>query len=113
MRRSVKDSTLHGVTIPIGKPVFLMLASANRDPEAWTDADVFDIERNRTEAQNLGLGYGIHSCLGAALARMETAIPLEKLLDFMPRYEVDWDGCTRVQMANVGGWSSVPVRVIR
>ena len=34
---------------------------------------------------------------------METAIALEKLLDFMPRYEVDWDNCRRVQMANVGG----------
>jgi cytochrome P450 len=113
VRRSVKESKRHGVTIPVGKPVFLMLASANRDPDAWTDADVFDIERNRTEAQNLGLGYGIHSCLGAALARMESAVALEKLLDFMPRYEVDWDGCTRVQMANVGGWSTVPVRVIR
>ena len=66
VRRSVKDSTLHGVTIPIGKPVFLMLASASRDPEVWTDADVFDVERNRTEDQNLGLGYGIHSCLGRA-----------------------------------------------
>lgn len=113
VRRSVRESTRHGVTIPVGKPVFLMLASANRDPDAWTDADTFDIERNRTEAQNLGLGYGIHSCLGAALARMESAIALEKLLDFMPRYEVDWDGCTRVQMANVGGWSAVPVRVRR
>lgn len=113
VRRSVKESKRHGVTIPVGKPVFLMLASANRDPDAWTDADTFDIERNRTEAQNLGLGYGIHSCLGAALARMESAIALDKLLDFMPRYEVDWDGCTRVQMANVGGWSTVPVRVLR
>lgn len=113
VRRSVKESKRHGVTIPVGKPVFLMLASANRDPDAWTDADTFDIERNRTEAQNLGLGYGIHSCLGAALARMESAIALEKLLDFMPRYEVDWDGCTRVQMANVGGWSTVPVRILR
>jgi len=45
VRRSVKDSTLHGVTIPIGKPVFPMLASANRDREAWTDADV----RHRAE----------------------------------------------------------------
>jgi hypothetical protein len=43
---------------------------------------------------------------------METAIALEKLLDFMPRYEVDWDGCRRVQMANVGGWVSVPVHII-
>ena len=57
-----------------------------------TDADTFDIDRDRTEAQNLGFGYGIHSCLGAALARMESAIALEQLLDFMPRYEVDCDG---------------------
>lgn len=35
---------------------------------AWTAPDVFDIDRDRTEAQNLGFGYGIHSCLGAALA---------------------------------------------
>ncbi|KUI46638.1 cytochrome [Mycobacterium sp. GA-1199] len=113
VRRSMRDVTLHGVTIPAGKPVFLMLASANRDPEAWTDADTFDIDRNRTEAQNLGLGYGIHSCLGAALARTESAIALEKLLAFMPRYEVDYDRCTRVHMTNVIGWKNVPVRVIR
>lgn len=110
VRRSTRDVTLHGVTIPAGKPVFLMLASANRDPEAWTDADTFDIDRNRTEAQNLGLGYGIHSCLGAALARMESAIALEKLLAFMPRYEVDNDRCKRVHMTNVIGWKNVPVR---
>jgi cytochrome P450 len=40
------------------------------------------------EAQHLGLGYGVHSCLGAALGRMETAVALDHLLDFMPRYEV-------------------------
>ena len=88
----MKDVHLHGVTIPAGKPVFLINGAANRDPEAWTDPDKFDIDRDRTEAQNMGFGYGIHSCLGAALARMESAIALEKLLDFMPRYEVDWDG---------------------
>ena len=59
----------------------------------FDDAETFDIDRDRTQAQNLGLGYGIHSCLGAALARMESAIALEHLLDFMPRYEVDFDGC--------------------
>ncbi|OBK76252.1 cytochrome P450 [Mycobacterium sp. 1274761.0] len=112
VRRSMKDVTLHGVTIPAGKPVFLLGGSANRDPEAFTDADTFDIDRDRTEAQNLGFGYGVHSCLGAALARMESAIALERLLDFMPRYEVLWDECQRVAMSNVAGWSSVPVRVL-
>ncbi len=112
VRRSMREVTLHGVTIPAGKPVFLVGGSANRDPGAWTDPDKFDIDRDRTEAQNLGLGYGIHSCLGAALARLESTIALERMLDFMPRYEVDWNGCRRVNMQNVAGWSNVPVRVL-
>jgi cytochrome P450 len=112
VRRSMREVHLHDVTIPEGKPVFLLGASAHRDPDAFTDADTFDIDRDRTEAQNLGFGYGVHSCLGAALARMETAIALERLLDFMPRYQVMWDDCTRVAMQNVAGWSHVPVRVL-
>lgn len=112
VRRSMKDIELHGVTIPEGKPVFLLLGSANRDPDAFTDADTFDIDRDRTEAQNLGFGYGVHSCLGAALARMESAIALDQLLDRMPRYEVLFDECKRVAAQNVAGWSSVPVRVL-
>lgn len=113
VRRSMRDVHLHGETIPEGSPVFLIGGSANRDERAWTDADKFDIDRDRTEAQNLGLGYGIHSCLGAALARLESSIALEKLLDFMPRYEVDFDNCQRVQMQNVVGWKNVPVRVLK
>jgi len=112
VRYSLKDAHLHGVTIPAGNAVFLLGGSANRDPDAFTDADQFDIDRDRTEAQNLGFGYGVHSCLGAALARLESAIALERLLDLMPRYEVLWDGCKRVSMTNVAGWSNVPVRVL-
>lgn len=113
VRYTLKESTLHGVTIPAGKAVFLMKAAANRDPRAFTNADKFDIERDRTQAQNLGLGYGIHSCLGAALARLESVVALEHLLDFMPRYEVKWDGLQRVKMQNVSGYSHVPVKVLR
>jgi cytochrome P450 len=113
VRCSLKEVHLHGVTIPAGSPVFLINGSANRDPEAWTDPDAFDIDRDPHEATNLGFGYGIHSCLGAALARMESTIALEKLLDFMPRYEVDWPACKRVNMQNVAGWKNVPVRVLR
>jgi hypothetical protein len=43
---------------------------------------------------------------------MEAAIALGKLLEFTPRYEVDWDACTRVHMQNVVSWANVPVRVI-
>lgn len=113
VRYTLKDVEVPSGWIPAQKPVFLMMASANRDPEAFTDAETFDIDRDRTQAQNLGLGYGIHSCLGAALARMETAIALEHLLDFMPRYEVDFTGLTRVNMQNVAGYKNVPVKVLK
>jgi cytochrome P450 len=113
VRFTLKEAHLPSGAIPAGKPVFLMKAAANRDPRAFTDADTFDIDRDRSEAQNLGLGYGIHSCLGAALARMESSIALEYLLDFMPRYEVDFDGLKRVHMQNVSGYKSVPVKVLR
>ncbi|WP_029114699.1 cytochrome P450 [Mycobacterium sp. URHB0044] len=113
VRYTLKDVEVPSGTIPAHKPVFLMNAAANLDPRAFTDADKFDIDRDRSEAQNLGLGYGIHSCLGAALARMESAVALEKLLDFMPRYEVDFDGLRKVHMQNVAGFSNVPVKVLR
>ncbi len=113
VRFTLKEAQLHGITIPAGKPVFLMKAAANRDPRAFTDAHLFDIDRDRTESQNLGFGYGIHSCLGAALARLETTVALERLLDFMPRFEVQWDGLARVQMQNVAGYNRVPVQVLR
>lgn len=113
VRRTLKEVELHGVAIPEGAAVFLLGASANRDPDAWTNPDVFDIDRDRAEAQNLGFGYGIHSCLGAALARLEGAIAMRAILNFMPGYDVDWAGCKRVSMQNVSGWSHVPVRVRR
>jgi cytochrome P450 len=113
VRYSVREVTVPSGTIPAHQPVFLMGAAANRDPRAFDDAETFDIDRDRTQAQNLGLGYGIHSCLGAALARMESAIALDRLLDFMPRYEVDFDGLQRVNMQNVAGYQNVPVKVLR
>jgi cytochrome P450 len=113
VRYSVKDIEVPSGIVPANKPVFLMGASANRDPRAFADGETFDIDRDRNGAQNLGLGYGIHSCLGAALARMETAIALEHLLDFMPRYEVDFDGLQRVNMQNVAGYHHVPVKVLK
>ena len=113
VRYSIKDVELPSGIVPANKPVFLMGAAANRDPRAFEDAETFDITRDRSQAQNLGLGYGIHSCLGAALARMESAIALERLLDFLPRYEVDFHGLERVHMQNVAGYHHVPVKVFR
>jgi cytochrome P450 len=113
VRYTLRDAELPSGTVPAHKPVFLMKAAANRDPRAFDDAETFDITRDRSQAQNLGLGYGIHSCLGAALARLETTIALEQLLDFMPRYEVDFAGLQRVTMQNVAGYDHVPVKVLK
>jgi cytochrome P450 len=59
----------------------------------------------------LGFGYGIHACLGAALARLESRIAFEEIRERYPRYRVDEDGLRRVHMANVAGFSHVPITV--
>jgi cytochrome P450 len=112
VRWTEREVTLHGVTIPKGKAVMIVPAAANRDERAFPDPDRFDLDRPREQAVNVGFGYGIHSCLGAALARMESAIALDMLLDFMPRYEVVREGLARVAMTNVSGWHNVPVKVL-
>jgi len=110
VRTAMRDVTLHGITIPAGSAVLLVTGSATRDERMFPDPDRLDIDRERKMGFNLALGYGIHSCLGAALARMEGRIALEALLDLIPEYEVDRDGLRRVAMSNVCGWSNVPVR---
>lgn len=112
VRWCTKDVELHGTTIPANNAVFVIAGSANRDERAFPDPDKFDILRPRDQAIHVGLGYGIHSCLGAALARMESKIALEMMLDFMPKFEVDMAGCKRVAMTNVAGWKHVPARVV-
>ncbi|WP_426573726.1 cytochrome P450 [Aquihabitans sp. McL0605] len=108
-RMTVRDVELHGTTIPARSPVLLLTGAATRDERAFTDPDRFDI--TRPPALSLGFGHGIHSCLGAALARMEGRIAVEELAQRYPRYEVDTDGLRRVQMTNVAGYSNVPIRV--
>jgi cytochrome P450 len=106
-RYSTRESTHSGVTVPPGFPTILVTGSATRDERFYDDPDVFDVDR--TPSLALGLGYGIHSCLGAALARMESRIAIEELIARWPSFEVDEAGLARVQMSNVAGYSHVPV----
>lgn len=112
IRTTTRDVTLHGKTIPAGDAVILINGSASRDERFFPDADRFDIDRQRKVGYNLNFGYGIHSCLGAALARMEGRMALDTLLDLIPRYEIDRSGLQRVHMTNVLGWCNVPVRAL-
>ena len=108
-RYSTVDSEWHGVTIPKHKPVFLITGAANRDPRRYDDPDRFDITREPGLA--VGLGHGLHVCLGAALARLESRVAIEEIARRWPAFEVNEEGLRRVQMSNVAGYSSVPITV--
>ncbi len=76
--RMAKEAVnLSGVEIPEGAGVTVVLAQANRDPEVFSDPDVFDIYRHPNP--HMAFGRGIHICLGSALARMEGTIALQHL----------------------------------
>jgi cytochrome P450 len=107
-RYSVRESVYGGVTIPAGHPTLLITGSANRDERFFDRPDEFVIERPPSLA--LGFGYGVHSCLGAALARMESRIAIEELARRWPHYTVDEARCRRVHMSNVAGYASVPLQ---
>jgi cytochrome P450 len=109
-RFSVREATYSGVAVPAGFPTILVTGSATRDERFYDQPDTFDIGRPPSLA--IGFGYGIHSCLGAALARMESRIAIEELARRFPRYIVDEEGCGRVHMSNVAGYSRVPVHRI-
>jgi len=109
-RFSVRPSEVGGTTIPAGYPVLLITGAATRDERFFDAPDAFDIDRPPSLA--LGFGYGIHSCLGAALARVESRVALAELARRWPRYEIDEGGLRRVTMSNVAGYSNVPVHVI-
>jgi cytochrome P450 len=110
-RFSIADGVVESGTVPAGYPVLLVTGAATHDPRQFDDPDAFDIDRPPSVA--IGFGHGIHSCLGAALARMESRIALEELAKRWRRLEVDTDGLQRVHMSNVAGYKNVPVQATR
>jgi len=109
-RYTMTDITLHGVTIPKASPVLLVTGAANRDEAVYDNPDVFDVTRTNLPA-SLGFGRGVHYCIGAALARTEARVAIDEFLSRWPAFEVDEAGLRRVHMANVAGYSNVPVTV--
>jgi cytochrome P450 len=86
VRIATGDFEMRGRTIRSGQRVFLVQAAANRDPERFADPDRFDATRENND--HYGFGYGIHHCLGAPLARLESQIALTRLFERMPRLRV-------------------------
>ena len=108
-RWTTRDVTLHGVDIPKGSKVLLLTGAAVRDERAFPDPDRFDVRRKIDH--HVSFGYGIHFCVGAALARMEGRIALEETLKRHPQWDVDHANARRLHTSTVRGWAEVPILV--
>lgn len=82
-RRTTREVELGGVTVPAGALVGLHVWSANRDEDVFAAAGRFDPDRADVE-QHLGFGHGIKFCMGAPLARLETRLAVERLVERLP-----------------------------
>ena len=108
-RWTKREVELHGEVLTAGSKILLLTGAAGRDERAYPDAERFDIHRNFD--LHMSFGYGIHFCLGAALARMEGRIALEETLKRYPEWEVDRPHVVRLHTSTVRGFAQVPILV--
>jgi cytochrome P450 len=104
-----EDITLHGVTIPKGKPIMPLFGAANHDPRVFDSPGDFDI--GRSPNRHLGFGHGVHFCLGAHLARAETRLALRNLIERFPNLRLAVDS-SALELKPMPGWhrySGLPV----
>lgn len=106
-RYTSRDVELHGQTVPEGSIVLMLPSSANHDDRRFPNGDRFDIHRR--DGQPLTFGFGIHLCLGAALARLEGQVALDEVLKRFPTWDVDWDRAKLASASTVRGWQTLPV----
>ena len=106
-RTTTRDVEMHGRVVPAGAKMAVLFGSAGRDERKYERPDVFDISRNSRD--HIGFGYGLHSCMGAPLARLESRIALEEFFKMTGRYEVDEANTRIVHSANVHGFNLLPL----
>jgi cytochrome P450 len=88
-RTNAGPATLGDQELPAGSKVQVLFASANRDPARWEDPDSFRLDRDvRDLRQHVAFGWGLHYCIGAPLARLETRLTFDRVLDRMADIEV-------------------------
>jgi cytochrome P450 len=102
-----EDVPLHGSVLPKNTKVALLTGAANRDDRVFENPD--DIQVERDISRHVAFGYGIHFCLGAALARLEGRIALEETFKRFPTWTVDRDSCEMVHTSTVRGYAKVPI----
>ncbi len=107
-RTTTREVEVAGITLPEGEKVLLFLAAANRDPERWASADQFDVRRRA--GGHVGFGVGIHACLGQVVARVESEIVLNSLLDHVERLELTAPAELRLNNT-LRSFAHMPVRV--
>jgi cytochrome P450 len=107
-RSATEDVELGGKTIRKGDLVNMVLAAANRDPERFQHPNRFDITRN--EGRQLGLGLGIHFCLGAPLLRLEAEAVFTTILRRFPNLQLASDCFEWQEQPIFRGVKSLPVR---
>ncbi|KWX25761.1 cytochrome P450 [Mycolicibacterium wolinskyi] len=107
MRTATADTTVRGVPIAEGESVYLAYVSGNRDEEVFADPFRFDVGRDPNK--HLAFGYGVHFCLGAALARMEMNSLFTELLSRLESIELA--GTPELSATTfVGGLKHLPIR---
>ena len=104
-----EDVEVLGEKVPAGSAMLMLVGAANRDERKFDHPDRFDIHRKI--GQHLTFGYGIHYCLGAALARLEGRIALDEVLNRFPEWEVDLAKAKLAPTSTVRGWETLPVTV--
>jgi cytochrome P450 len=103
-----RDVEVHGTVVPKGSTMLLLNGAANRDERHFTAPNRLDVYRD--EGPHLAFGYGLHFCLGAALARLEGRVALEEVLRRWPSWDVDIGRGQMAHTASVRGWGHLPVR---
>jgi cytochrome P450 len=104
-----EDVEIHGQRIPANSKVLLLTGSAGRDERVYPAADSFDIRRDFK--LHVAFGYGIHFCLGAALARMEGKIALEETFKRYKSWTVDKERSVPLHTSTVRGYLRLPIWV--
>ena len=107
IRRASGDVTVSGQQIRKGDLVMVYIAAANRDPSKWGDASLFAVDRERE--RHVAFGHGVHTCIGAPLARMEARAVMDALVARFERIERGSQKGSRISGGILFGFSALPL----